>query len=234
LSEILFPSIQNFLRKLKAHLLPRVKSLLSQDAPSYSENISNPGTIALPTLDTSDLDKLLFKHDCLYMHNILRINYTTYDVRRKQDTINPRTAHRDIMVLANNEDDSDHPFLYARVIGIFHVMMVYTGGTVVDYRPRKLEFLWVRWFEVDTTAPASSWAHSRLARLRFPPMARDDAFGFLDPADVVRGCHIIPAFSTQKRYADGKGLSACAMDSADWRSYHVNRYECTYPPITPS
>jgi hypothetical protein len=55
-------------------------------------------------------------------------------------------------------------------------------------------------------------------------MAHEDAFGFLDPADVLRGCHIIPAFAAKKRYADGKGLSRCAGDSGDWNSYYVNRY----------
>jgi hypothetical protein len=94
---------------------------------------------------------------------------------------------------------------------------------VVDYRPRKLEVLWVRWFEHDTHAPLGSWTHSRLDRLRFPPMAREDAFGFLDPANVMRACHIIPAFAAKKRYTDGKGLSPCAMDSGDWQSYYVNR-----------
>ena len=196
--------------------------MLSQEKHSSTEGTAG-GTVTPPTPDTPNPDQLLFKHDWMYEHNILRINYTTYDVRRKQDTINPTTPHRDIMVLAENDDASDHPYLYARVIGIFHVNVVYTGGPVVDYRPRKLEFLWVRWFEHDTNAPLSSWAHSRLDRLHFPPMAREDAFGFLDPADVIRGCHIIPAFAANKRYADGKGLSRCAMDCRDWRSYYVNR-----------
>jgi hypothetical protein len=199
---------------------------LSQDNPPHTEDTPVTGTIALPAPDVSDLDKLLFKHNQFYMHNVLRINYTTYDVRRKQDTINPHTSHRDIIVLAQNEDEDDHPYLYARVIGIFHVNVVYTGGTRVDYSPHKFEVLWVRWFEHDTNAPAGSWTHSRLDRLCFPPMAHDDAFGFLDPADAMRGCHIIPAFSTKKRYIDGKGLSLRAMDSGDWQSYYVNRYVC--------
>jgi len=206
------------------HLLPRVKALLSHD-PSPAEDAPIAGVIVLPTPDVSELDKLLIKHDRFYIHNVLRINYTTYDVRRKQDTINPHTSHRDVIVLAENVDDSDHPYLYARVIRIFHVNVVYTGGTMIDYSPHKFEVLWVRWFEHDMSAPAG-WAHSKLDRLRFPSMAHDDAFGFLDPADVVRGCHIIPAFAAKKRYADGKGLSSCAMDSGDWRSYYVNRYAC--------
>jgi hypothetical protein len=160
----------------------------------------------------------------MFLHNVLRVNYTTYDVRRKQDTINPNTFHRDIMVLADTEDDSGHPFLYARVIGIFHVNAVFTGGPIVDYRPRKVEVLWVRWFEHDANAPTGSWSDSRLDRLCFPSMADEHSFGFLDPADVIRGCHIIPAFSTSRRYSDGRGISQCARDATDWRSYYLNRY----------
>jgi hypothetical protein len=162
----------------------------------------------------------------MFLHNILRINYTTYDVRRKEDTINPNTSHHDVIILADNDNDCNHPFLYARIIEIFHVNAIYLGGqvTTVDYQPHKIEVLWVRWFEHDTTVPAGSWCQSRLDRLRFPPMNNEDAFGFLDPVNVVRGCHIIPAFATGRRYADGRGISPHAKDSKDWRSYHVNRY----------
>jgi hypothetical protein len=153
----------------------------------------------------------------------MRINYTTYDVLRKQETVNPATYHRDIMVLADQESPLDHPFVYARIIGIFHVNIVYTGSQMVNYQPHRLEFLWVRWFESDSSAATGSWTTSTLDRLRFPPMADENAFGFLDPADVIRSAHIIPAFATGKRYVDGKGLSSCAMDSGDWHSYYVSR-----------
>jgi hypothetical protein len=146
-----------------------------------------------------------------------------YDVRRNQETINPATPHRDIMLLSDSENASDHPFIYARVIGIFHVNVVYTGSQTVDYRPRRFEFLWVRWFEHDLGVAAGSWGTSTLDRLRFPPMAGEDAFGFLDPVDVVRCAHVIPAFAAGKRYVDGKGLSLCAMDSGDWCSYYLSR-----------
>ena len=74
-----------------------------------------------------NLDELFFKHDCLYHHHILRINYTTYDICRKQDTINPSTPHRDITVLANDEVNGDDLYAYARVIGTYHANVIYTG-----------------------------------------------------------------------------------------------------------
>jgi hypothetical protein len=195
-----------------------------QEQDSSAEHVPVTGAIPLPELDVPDHTRLFFQQDRIYLHNVLRVNYTTYDVRRKQDTVNPNTSHSDIMVLADNNDDSDHPFLYARVIGIFHVNSVYVGGPTVDYHPRKVEVLWVRWFEYDVDAPTGSWSDCRLDRLRFPLMAGEHSFGFLDPADVVRGCHIIPAFSTKKRYSDGRGISQCARDANDWESYYLNRY----------
>ncbi|KIM91270.1 hypothetical protein PILCRDRAFT_1439 [Piloderma croceum F 1598] len=55
-------------------------------------------------------------------------------------------------------------------------------------------------------------------------MAKDDAFGFLDPSDVLRGSHIVPAFAKGKLHPDGKGLLHLAQDSSDWIEYYVNRY----------
>ena len=54
-------------------------------------------------------------------------------------------------------------------------------------------------------------------------MADEDAFGFVDPGDVLRGCHIIPAFQSGKVHSDGVALSRTAGDSQDWCCYGVNR-----------
>jgi hypothetical protein len=66
------------------------------------------------------------------------------------------------------------------------------------------------------------------ASLQWPTKTRSV---FLDPTDVVRGCHIIPAFTASKHYTDGWGLSPCASDSNNWQSYYVNRCEL---PTSPS
>lgn len=153
----------------------------------------------------------------------MRINYTTYNVRRKQDMINPRTSHCNIMVLADNEDLDDHPFLYARVIGIFHANVVYTGSQLADYTAHPYEFLWVRWFELDPKVSSGGWGSSKLDRLRFPPIAEPSSFSFLDPADVVRSCHIVPTFRLGRCHPDEKGLSHWAKDVLDWRGYYLNR-----------
>jgi hypothetical protein len=57
------------------------------------------------------------------------------------------------MLLTNKDDsntdtDSDHPFLYAHVLGIYHANVIYTGSDTRDYTLRRLDFLWVRWFRL--------------------------------------------------------------------------------------
>jgi hypothetical protein len=209
-------TLQDFLPKLKKHILPRILSNLQRE-----EAIS-----AQHPLTDIDPRSVLFHKDRFYSHNIMRINYTTYDVRRSQDVINPSTSHCNVMVLAGSNDGgdstSDHPFRYARVLGVHHVNVVYAGPGMPDYQPRRLEFLWVRWYRtVDTLH--SGWDSRKLDRVQFPSMTDDDAFGFIDPANVLRSCHIVPAFARGRRHADGKGLSYFAQDSSDWVAYYVNR-----------
>jgi len=170
--------------------------------------------------------KVLFKHDRIYQHNLLRVNYTTYDVRRAQDVMNASasSSHHNIMVLADpytDESTSDHPFRYAYVLGVCHVNVIYVGHGMIDYQPYRIEFLWVRWYE-NTGVVCNEWLDQKLDRIHFPSVAKQDSFGFVDPADVIRGCHVVPAFSKGKTHSDGKGMSRCAADSGDWAEYYVN------------
>jgi hypothetical protein len=155
----------------------------------------------------------------------MRINYTTYDVRRSQDVVNPSTPHCNVMFLREPDSDDDsgtgHPFRYARVLGIYHANVIYVGPGMLNYRPHRMEFLWVRWYQLN--AGTNMWSTKKLDRVHFPPIAGDDAFGFVDPASVLRSCHIVPAFATKRVHIDGKGLSHCAQDSLDWTAYYVAR-----------
>lgn len=184
----------------------------------------NPGGYS-PPIDDAGIDGIHFKGDRMYRHNIMRINYTTYDVRRAQDTVNPNTDHRDVILLSSQYASTpDHQYTYARVLGIYHVNVIYTGPGMLDYRARRMEFLWVRWYDnIDNQPVQNGWAKMRLDRLEFPPMNDEESFGFVDPAHVLRGCHLIPAFAAHMRNADSVGISECARDSQDWRRYYVNR-----------
>jgi hypothetical protein len=52
----------------------------------------------------------------------------------------------------------------------------------------------------------------------------DNSFGFVDPKDVLHGCHMLPAFVKGKQHTDGVGISWCAKDGKDYKMYHVGRY----------
>ena len=102
----------------------------------------------------SDACKFLFlKGDRIYHHQLIQFHFTTYDVRCGTDIVNPSTARSNIMLLADNghvanSPSTDYHFLYARVLGVYHANVVYTGPGMHDYTSRRLDFLWVRWYEV--------------------------------------------------------------------------------------
>ena len=147
----------------------------------------------------------------------------TYDVRHEQETINSASTHCNVMVLEEPDSSQEtNPYRYARVLGVYHANVIYVGRGMVDYTPIRMEFVWVHWYEL-VGGRHSAWGTRKLDRLRFPPLAADSSFGFIDPQDVLRGCHIIPAFSKGKRHLDGKGLSFLAKDAADWNEYFLNR-----------
>ena len=219
---------QDFLPNLKDHLLPRIMTILRHEVANRDMDGRNTPSndMPMPNVDPEiqgDRDRVFFKNDQIYQHKLAQFNYTTYDVRRAQDVINPDTSRCNIMVLAPNKENTslNCPFFYARVLGIYHANVVYIGPGMVDYSPRRLEFLWVRWYH--NVAPMHSWKMAKLDRLQFFPAADERAFGFVDPGDVLRGCYIAPAFSAGKVHPDGNGLSRCARDSQDWRCYFVNR-----------
>ena len=189
-----------------------------------------PGLSLTPEDPPLEHCHLFFNKDTMYRHHIVRFNYTTYNVRRDQDVVNPKTPHRYIMLLANLDGEKaesvskdDHPFLYAQVLGAYHVNVIYNGQWSRDYGTRRVEFLWVRWFEYCGEHSALNWDNLRLDAIRFPPLSEDSAFGFVDPNDVLRSAHIVPAFASGPARLDGVGLSRFSGDSKDWLKYYVNR-----------
>ena len=122
----------------------------------------------------------------------------------------------------SSPDDEHVSYRYARVLGVYHANVIFLGSGMVDYTPIRMEFLWVRWYEL-VSGRHLPWTARKLDRVRFPPLADDGSFGFIDPSDVLRGCHIVPAFSQGKRHPDGKGVSLLAKDANDWKEYYLNR-----------
>jgi len=157
----------------------------------------------------------------IYRHKVLRINYTTYNLRRAQDSLNPRT-HSDIMVLSHEDIENAHPYWYARIIEIFHIDVRYSGPEIAN-QPKRIDFLWVRWFARHTHTRCG-WAVRRLPRVGFYPHSDPNAFGFLDPGDVIRAVHLIPAFcfSRTKELLPPSIARRKSDNNEDWDWYYVN------------
>ncbi|KAJ6556218.1 hypothetical protein B0H19DRAFT_1152200, partial [Mycena capillaripes] len=177
------PAAKDFLPKLKSHLLGRLL-----DVPYDGEEA---------TYSLQELADVNIIGERLYTHKVLRVNHTTYDVRRDQDTLNPRT-HPDFMVLAHEDEDeaTAHPYWYGRIIAIFHVAVRHVGEHSKNRtKIHRMEFVWVRWFGRDMTHPGG-WQFKRPHRLGFVDASEPDsgAFGFLDPKEIICAAHLIPAF----------------------------------------
>jgi hypothetical protein len=128
-------------------------------------------------------------------------------------------------MLAAIEEDAINrrtEFWYARVMGILHVNVL-DKAHLRDFK--RLDILWVRWFGQDGASPGG-WKARRLERVGFVPDSDvPGAFGFIDPSDVIRGCHLIPAFEHDRRLEEPiLQDSFCREGEGDWNFYYVNRY----------
>lgn len=194
---------------MKNHLLHRLKNLdFDRDQKLFSDEEQNTVRIL---------------GDKFYSAKVLRVNYTTYDLRRDQDNMNPRT-HCDVMVLSSETKPDSHPFWYARVLGVFHANILHTGSQSRNRSVQRMEFLWVRWFSVVPNHQSGS-LHARLPKIGFIPEAKSGAFGFLDPSLVLRGCHLVPAFAMGHTSELLKTVSPTAArpwgETNDWTHYYV-------------
>ncbi|VDC05049.1 unnamed protein product [Peniophora sp. CBMAI 1063] len=192
------PLTVDFYGRLQDHLLER---LLDPDCATDDCRYS-----------TEERVRVFIQSDRIYLHKVLRINYTTYDVRRAQDSLNPRLgAH--IMTPTRPWDNLDHPFSYARILGIAHVNVSLRSSTDTAFTApastQLKEVLWVRWFRHDSRRK-SGFKSRRLPRLQLVEEDCAYAYGFLDPDDVIRGSHLIPAFAFGKR------------EDGEWQYHYVN------------
>jgi hypothetical protein len=162
-------------------------------------------------------------NNSLYSHKVLRVNYTTYDLRRAQDTLN-LTTHRDFMTLSHDDDDHNlHPYWYGRIIGIYHVQVIHVGEKAKSQDPQTLQVLHVRWFGTVADRPAG-WNAKRLHRIGFLDETEPLAFGFLDPAEVIREVHLVPAFAegrTTKRLGPSALGRPKSDNDEDWENFYV-------------
>jgi hypothetical protein len=205
---------QDFMRKLKDHILGR---LLKRefDGDTYGK------------LADQDRNTVRISGERLYRCKTFQVNYTTYDIQRDGDTINPRT-YPDIMVKSPETGPRAQAYWYARVIGIFHAMVSSSHVGVEEKSFRHMDFLWVRWFGVEP-GYRHGFRYARLPKFGFVESTDDYAFTFLDPALVIRGVHMIPAFAEGRTTALLPATKSLARvlnleDEDDWVNFYVNMY----------
>jgi hypothetical protein len=136
--------------------------------------------------------------------------------------MNPCTQS-DIMTLAQDED-MVHPFEYACIIGIFHLEVVHNipGASAV---PVLMEVLWVHRFQHDT-CHAAGFKKKQLHWVEYIPETDLDAFGFINPDEVIHGAHLIPVFnySATKDLLQGESIAREADEQDDYQYFYVNMY----------
>ncbi|KAI0073432.1 hypothetical protein K474DRAFT_1603363 [Panus rudis PR-1116 ss-1] len=207
------PALKDFIVKLKNHLLGRIrKPNEADDGSAYS---------------AEERRQVIIQNDRIYRHRTFRVNYTTYDLRREHDSMNPRN-HADIMTLSHDVDPnsgtslSGHPFAYARLLDIYHVPVVYCPPAQ-DPICCTFEVLFVRHYRLDTRWKCG-FQQKKLPRLRFVPADDTTSFGFLDPDEVIRGAHIIPAFAHGKSdfILDHTPFKHSYTTDHNWQAYYVN------------
>ncbi|KAJ7090534.1 hypothetical protein C8R44DRAFT_720233, partial [Mycena epipterygia] len=204
------PAMADFIPKLQDHLLER---LLNRDFDGDTHEEFTP----------TDRNTVRIVGNKIYASKTLRINYTTYDVRRDQDTLNPRTSSF-AMVRSPETEAGAHPYWYCQLLGNFHAN-VHRVTPSDSTTPQSMDFLWVRWLGVEP-GYRSGHKKARLPKVGFVPESDPYAFGFLEPAQVIRGSHLIPDFSsgrTNDLLATRAVTAARAPDDTDhWVTFYVD------------
>ena len=206
---------QNFDWNLCNHLLARILGCEFNSSNDHS-------------FTGEDRAPICFNHGCIYKHKTARINFMTYDLRREQDLINPRTEHQDIMVLAHEDASCEeyHPYWYAPVIRILYADVYHTGEKSTTDEPYKMDFLWVCWFGLDESH-WGGWKARQLHWIGFFNSEDKWAFGFLDPNEIIQAVHLIPAFT--HGLIDNLPSDSLAHHSEDeyyeeWKYHYVHMY----------
>ncbi|KAI6119509.1 hypothetical protein EV401DRAFT_1861510, partial [Pisolithus croceorrhizus] len=202
---------QNFVPKMKVHLLSRLCGYeYDGDEHSFTDDECN------------DL-RIIGGLNQVIESTILRVNYTTYDIHREQDVMHPGTGCF-VMTLSREDEPNAHPFWYCQVIRAFHIKVLHVGPNAQCRSPQTMELLWVRWLGVEP-GYSCSFREAKLPKVGFVPETDDNAFGFLDPSLMVRGCHLIPSFSdgrTTSLLRQGASVARRPTEDDDWCAFYVN------------
>jgi hypothetical protein len=137
---------------------------------------------------------IFIKDATIYEHPLFSVEYTPYNLRREQDVVHLKYGSEGIIVHSPTNPGSES-WLYACVVAVYHAF-VYADA---DPMAKRLELLWVRWMQRDTSHLSGPNA-KRYPRVSFVPHSDvpGEAFGFVDPSRVIRGRHLLPASTLAK------------------------------------
>ena len=188
-------SRQGFMELLNSHLRERLPSDRDANRPVF------------------------IKDDTLYEHPLLTVNYTSYNVQREHDTIHLKYGSEGILVHSPTAPGPE-PWLYARVVAIYHVFIC----TEADPMAKRVELLWVRWMQREVSHLKGPNISKNYARVAYVPQSDTpgEAFGFVDPSHIIRGCHLLPIYALG-RTRDRLGTSMFRHEKGDWRAFYANR-----------
>ena len=209
------PAFKVFIPKLKDHILGH---LLERN---YKGDMYSKFT-------DEEQNMVRIAGERIYRCKTVKINYTTYDIRRDGDTINTRT-YPDVMVTSPERGPNAQPYWYARVIGIFHATVSSTHPELetTARSQHQMDFLWVLWFGMEPSRYHHRFQFSCLPKIGFVESTDSYAFTFLDPAQVIRGTYLIPAFT------EGRSLTLLPVkrsrahvvnpnEEDDWLNFYIN------------
>ena len=159
---------QEFIPRLKNHLL------------AHYDDISFDRVD--PIFSDEEQDSIKFVGNCIYMHQVFCINYTTYNLRHAQDSINIRN-HPYVMTLGHEDEDDgtkSHLYWYAKVLGIFYVNVRHSG----HMETKHMDFLWVHWFGHDLDHKGG-FSTCQLHCIGLTDSKDFTSYRFLNPSDVL-------------------------------------------------
>ena len=218
---------QEFIPSLKRNLLPRVLEKIGLKKEAIDE-LNTGGSWV----------HVVLQHSKIYSHKTLRMNYTTYNIRREQDVIHIDSTHCNILLLnqryTKDNRNKEHPYLYGMTLGVFHANVAYVGplpenadrGRAMEFG--RVDFVWVHWYDYLGSKDAFSLDRVSLCSLTSPV-----ALDFVDPQDILRGVHLIPDFSLGKSTAPPPRFCFSRKTHDVWKAYYINRYESrtSYRPM---
>ncbi|KAJ3765313.1 hypothetical protein FB446DRAFT_655470, partial [Lentinula raphanica] len=101
---------------------------------------------------------------------------------------------------------------FARIIGVYHADIVYSGQCQKRLIPQRFDFLYVRWFGLAREQDQYGIHAKRMPSLGFIDAQDPEAFGFVDPSDVLRACHIGFAHEKTTQFLPGSSWARQESD----------------------